>query len=96
MSKLLDVQNSKQFQGRKELIRHLKGESLTMKQSIKAKCYDCMGFMADGGNDCEVPECSLYPFMPYRSGGPRKAVLKGGHKIGLNVPGDKQGAITAR
>ncbi len=53
--------------GKKEMVRHLEGERLTTRQMIIAKCYDCMGYYSDGrGQDCEIPECSLYPLMPYR------------------------------
>jgi hypothetical protein len=52
--------------GRQELIKHLKGQRLTFRQSILAKCYDCMGYYADGKMDCIVKDCPLYPFMPYK------------------------------
>lgn len=51
--------------GKKELLRHLDKERLTLKQAVIAKCYDCMGFYSDGKVDCKMPDCSLYPFMPY-------------------------------
>jgi len=41
------------------------GKKLTLKQAVLAKCADCMGKYADGKLDCEIPECSLYPWMPY-------------------------------
>jgi hypothetical protein len=44
------------------------GKKLTLKQSVLAKCADCMGNYADGKIDCRVPECSLYPFMVYGVG----------------------------
>jgi hypothetical protein len=53
--------------GRNELKKHLNGGRLTFKQAILAKCYDCMGFYADGKADCAIPECPLYPVMPYGS-----------------------------
>jgi hypothetical protein len=52
--------------GRQELIRHLEGERLTPKQAIIANCYECMGGYTDGKYSCEIPKCSLLPFMPYR------------------------------
>jgi hypothetical protein len=52
--------------GKGELTKHLKGERLTHKQAIQAKCYNCMGYYADGKYSCGMPDCSLYPFMPYR------------------------------
>jgi len=60
------TRNGKKAKGRIELIRHLKGNKITRDQAIRAKCYDCMGYFADGVQDCEVAECSLYPFMPYK------------------------------
>lgn len=55
-------------QGGKELKKHLEGKRITQRQAIKAKCFDCMGGYADGRENCEIPTCSLYGFMPYRSG----------------------------
>jgi hypothetical protein len=52
--------------GRNELIKHLNGQRLTRKQAAYAKCYDCMCGYIDGKNDCRIPDCPLYPFMPYR------------------------------
>lgn len=42
-----------------------KGAILSMRQHINAKCYECMGYFADGPRDCEIPKCPLYPFHPY-------------------------------
>ena len=53
--------------GRLELTKHLKGDKLTYKQAALAKCYDCMSFYVDGKADCAIPDCPLYPFMPYGS-----------------------------
>ena len=69
--------------GKKELLSHLEGRNITQKQSIVAMCYDCMGYYADGKQDCGVTSCPLHPFMPYREGGARK----------LRVLGDEQKAI---
>jgi len=55
----------KSARGQKELIKHLSGERLTLKQAINAHCYDCTGFFADGKVDCGVKHCSLHPFMAY-------------------------------
>jgi len=52
-------------QGRSEYIAHLSGKRLTRDRAIRAKCYDCMGYFADGKVDCEQTNCPLYPFMPY-------------------------------
>lgn len=55
-------------QGGKELKKHLEGKRITQRQAIKAKCFDCMGGYRDGRENCEIPDCSLYAFMPYKSG----------------------------
>ena len=55
--------------GKRELIGFLRGEALTMKESILANCYQCAGFYMDGRKDCEVEGCPLHVFMPYRKGG---------------------------
>jgi hypothetical protein len=51
--------------GKKELIKHLQSGRLTPKQAILAKCFDCLGYMVDGRQDCKMPSCSLYPFMVF-------------------------------
>jgi len=60
------IRNTKRFQGRRELIKHLRGERLTRQEAIKATCFDCTGWYADGAYDCEIETCPLYPYMPYR------------------------------
>jgi len=52
--------------GKRELIKHLRGEQLTFRETLLAKCYDCLGYYRDGKMDCNVPNCPLYQFMPYR------------------------------
>ena len=51
--------------GCKELKAHQLGKKLSLKQAILAKCADCLCNYADGKIDCKIPECPLYPFMPY-------------------------------
>ena len=60
------------FKGGKELKSYLTGEVLSAKGAVIAKCYDCMGYYADGAIDCKVPTCPLYLYMPYSEVGPRK------------------------
>lgn len=60
--------------GRKELFKHLNHETNTMKQAIAGKCYDCMGYYADGTGDCQNKQCSLYPFMPYNPNRTKRVV----------------------
>ena len=52
--------------GVRELKKYLLGERLTQRQAIIAKCSDCMVGYADGKNDCQIPECPLYPYQPYQ------------------------------
>ena len=58
-------QYGKTARGQKEILKHLSGERLTLKQAVYAKCYDCAGFYSDGKVDCNMPHCSLHPFMAY-------------------------------
>lgn len=60
--------------GKKELIKYYAGQQLTAKGSIQGKCYECMNGYSDGKVDCEIPDCPLYPFMPYRKG--EKVVMR--------------------
>lgn len=85
MEKLKSIDKyGKQAKGRKELIAHLEGERLTLRQMIHAKCYDCMGYFADGRVDCNIPECALYPVMIYRKGDKyRTKTLSDDHKKAL-------------
>lgn len=64
--------------GRKEYQIYLEGGSLSARQSIIAKCYDCMGGYPDGTMDCYVEDCVHHDFMPYREGG--KIVRRGKNK----------------
>jgi hypothetical protein len=50
--------------GRAEYRRHLKKDRLTRGQSIKAFCYECSGYYADGVVGCEMPNCPLYSYNP--------------------------------
>lgn len=52
--------------GRAELLRHFDGKKMPASRAILAHCYDCMGYFADGKQDCQISECSLYPWMPYK------------------------------
>lgn len=61
------VQHGKTAKGKKEILKHLAGGKLTPKQAIQAKCFDCTGYFADGKHDCQMPKCSLYPFMTFKS-----------------------------
>ncbi len=52
--------------GKTALLKHWKGEHLTQRQAILAKCCDCTGYHVDGRLDCRVAACALYPWMPFR------------------------------
>ena len=55
-----------QSSGRRFYLKHLDGETLSHRQRILAKCFECMGGYADGRIDCKIPDCPLYELMPYR------------------------------
>jgi hypothetical protein len=57
--------HGKTARGQNELLKHLSGERLTLKQAVNAHCYDCTGFFADGKVDCGLKHCPLHPFMAY-------------------------------
>jgi hypothetical protein len=70
MNKIESIEKfGKEAQGRKELVNHLEGGRLTARQMILSKCFECMGFYADGKVDCEMSDCPCYPLMPYRKSG---------------------------
>lgn len=52
--------------GKTQYLRYLNGETLTYMQAVHAKCAECCGGYADGRQDCGIPACPLYQFMPYR------------------------------
>ncbi|RPI50786.1 MAG: hypothetical protein EHM49_08065 [Deltaproteobacteria bacterium] len=62
----MDLPSLPKARGNKELKKYLLGARLTQRQAILAKCADCMGYYLDGRLDCEIEDCPLYPFMPYR------------------------------
>ena len=49
--------------GKKELINHLKGERLTRKAAIRAKCYD---YGMGESNKCDIETCPLHSYSPYK------------------------------
>ena len=48
------------------LNKYRSGKKLKFKDSIIAKCADCMNYYADGRYSCSIPGCPLFPFMPYK------------------------------
>jgi hypothetical protein len=65
--------------GKKELLKYLGGGRLTPKQAIMAKCFDCLGYYADGRQDCRIAKCSLYPFMPYNENSAKRKTREERH-----------------
>lgn len=82
-------QHGKKARGQAELIKHLEGQRLTLKQAVNAHCYDCMGFYADGKQDCKMPKCSLHPFMAYNQKRIKRTIKK-------TIPGDHGEMRSAR
>lgn len=59
--------HGKTARGRQELLKYLDGGRLTLKQAVLAHCYSCLGYYADGKQDCNMSKCSLHPFMAYNA-----------------------------
>jgi len=75
-----DIQQyGKTAKGKQELIKHLEGKRLTLKQAVNAHCFDCMGFYADGKQDCYMPNCPLHSFMAYNESRPKRKNRKAQH-----------------
>jgi hypothetical protein len=55
--------------GRKELKKYLEGKKITYKEAVLGKCYECNLGYSDGKYSCEIPDCPLFTFMPYRKKG---------------------------
>lgn len=51
--------------GKKEYLKFLRGEQITLKESQRAKCYDCMAWFIDGRADCKDMNCPSYPYFIY-------------------------------
>ena len=64
--KVLQDGNIPKSGGKNQLKRHQRGERLTQRQMIIAKCADCCGYYIDGRFSCEMPDCPLFPHMPYK------------------------------
>lgn len=60
-----DIEKSMLAKGKKELLKHMDGVRLTQKEAIMAKCFECSNGYIDGKEDCQLPDCPLYAFMPY-------------------------------
>ena len=60
-----DVEKAKVASGKNEYLRYLNGQSISIAQAVKAKCFDCCAYYEDGKVDCGVTDCPLYPWMPF-------------------------------
>lgn len=52
--------------GKTQYLKYLKGEELTYREAVLAKCAECCCGYVDGRYDCQIPACPLYQFMPYK------------------------------
>ncbi len=53
--------------GSKELRKYKEThEPLSRSIAIICKCCECMSDYVDGREDCNIIDCPLYPYMPYR------------------------------
>lgn len=68
-----DVKTWANYRGKTELLKHLAGELLTLKQAVIAQCFSCTAGYFDGRVDCETQDCPLHGHMPYRK---HKVALK--------------------
>ena len=67
MNRLEEVKKyGKKAKGKLPLIRHLEGKRITRKDAIDAKCYECNGYCADGVEECNIRDCPLWPYSPFR------------------------------
>jgi hypothetical protein len=41
------------------------GDEISIREAVLAHCAMCLGWYADGLNDCNSQVCPLYPWMPY-------------------------------
>jgi len=51
--------------GKKEYLKFLRGEPISVRESQRAKCYDCMAWFIDGRADCKDLNCPSYPYFIY-------------------------------
>ena len=58
------AKSGKMRKGKNDLLRHLRGERISQKHAIAAKCYDCNGMGEQ--YTCDLESCSLFPYSPYK------------------------------
>lgn len=86
------IEHGTQAIGKQQFIDLCYGDRLQTLELIKAYCYDCMGFYADGIGDCKNSRCPLYSKMPYNLMPHSSPGLTRGKKISRNplYPMDKR------
>lgn len=72
-SEIENINNiGKNFKGKRDLLSYLNGKKLTPIRSIRAHCYQCMGYFSDGKDDCGIQACPLYPYMMFNKANSEK------------------------
>jgi hypothetical protein len=61
--------------GRREYLKYLNNEKITLRQAVAAHCYDCQGFFADGRAPCPDELCPLWLWSQFRDKEPMKTIL---------------------
>jgi len=88
-SYLKTVESWAGHRGKAELIRYLKGESISRAESQLAFCYGCNAGYSDGAKDCEMTNCPMHPYMPYnttkKKSGRAGKVLSEEHKAAMQA-----------
>jgi len=64
------IQRSPKCSGKQELLAHMAGKTISRKQAMQAKCFECCNGFIDGRVDCGISDCPLYAWMPYRASRP--------------------------
>lgn len=62
-----DIENSPISSGRTNMLKFINGKNLTYKQAVLAKCFECCNGYIDTRQDCQIADCPLYGFMPYKA-----------------------------
>ena len=76
------IENGKLAIGQQSFIDLLYGDSLPTVELIRAFCYDCRAWYADGIGDCKDYKCPLYSKMPYgKSPSPAPVRARGSGRI---------------
>ena len=67
-SKIIEVErHGKHVQGKNEYLKFLRGEQITRREAMLAKCYECTCYYDGKERDCQIPDCPLSPHNPYAS-----------------------------